>query len=235
MVAAYGNGTCVADYAAAVDDEFGGAATDIEEAAAEVAFVLRKTGLGGSERFEDRVADQNPGAICGGDKILRGGDGRGDEMNVGFEALANHADGVANPVLGINGELMRQNVKHFAVFGKRDVARCIDGTANVVAFDIAGAIAEREAAAAVDSAHVAAGNADHRRFNRNVGYAFGFFDRATNRADRRIEIDDETFAEAFGFRCAEREKLHLLFVNFRDQRARFRAADIQPYDVSIFF
>ncbi len=132
-------------------------------------------------------------------------------------------------------EFMRENVEDFAIFGKRDVAGGIDGAANVVAFDIAGAIAERDAAAAVDAAHVAAGDADHRGFNRNVGDAFGFFDGAADRADRGIEIDDEAFAEAFGFGCAEREKFHLLFVNFRDQRARFRAADVQPDDVSIFF
>ncbi len=45
MVAANGNGASVTDHAAAVDDEFGGAAADIEEAAAEVALVLREAGL----------------------------------------------------------------------------------------------------------------------------------------------------------------------------------------------
>jgi hypothetical protein len=67
MVAADGNGTSVANYAAAIDDEFGGATADIEQAAAEVALVLREAGFRGSERLEDCVADQDSGAICSGD------------------------------------------------------------------------------------------------------------------------------------------------------------------------
>src|SRR5580658_4641995 len=48
MIATYGNGAGVADYAAAVNDEFGGAAADVEEAAAEFAFVLGEASFGGS-------------------------------------------------------------------------------------------------------------------------------------------------------------------------------------------
>jgi hypothetical protein len=156
-------------------------------------------------------------------------------VNVGFEALADHADGVANSVLGINCEFMWQDVKHFTVFGKRDVAGGIDGTADVVAFDISRAVAKRYTAAAVDPADVAACHPDHGGFNRNVGDAFGFFHGSADGANSGIKIDDETFAQAFGFRSAQREKLHLFFIDFRDQRARFRAADVQPYDVPIFF
>ena len=67
--------------------------------------------------------------------ILRGGDGRGDDVNVGFEALADHADGVADAVLRIDEKFMRQHVEHFAIFGKRDVARRVDGAAHIFAFD----------------------------------------------------------------------------------------------------
>ena len=74
MVAADGDGAGVADDAAAVDDQFGGAAADVEQAAAEVALVLREARFGGGERFEHGVADQNAGAIRGGDEILRGAD-----------------------------------------------------------------------------------------------------------------------------------------------------------------
>ena len=156
-------------------------------------------------------------------------------MDVGFEALANHADGVANSVLGIDREFMRKNVEDFAVFGKRDVAGRIDGTANVVSFDISGATAKRYASATVNAANMAAGYSDHGRFHGYVSYAFGFFDRAANRAHGGIKIDDETFAQALRFGCAQREKLYLFFDDLRDQRARFRAADVQPYDVTIFF
>ena len=112
-------------------------------------------------------------------------------MDVGFEALADHADGVANAVLRVDQKFVRENVQDFAVFGKRDVAGGIDGAANVVAFDVARTMAEGDAAAAVDAAHEAAGHADHGGFHRNVGDAFGFFDGAANGTDGRVEIDDQ--------------------------------------------
>src|ERR1700675_1438793 len=96
-------------------------------------------------------------------------------MDVGFEALADHADGVANSVLGIHHEFMRQDVQHFAVFGKRDVAGRIDSAAHVVALDVARAVAKGDAAAAIYATHVAASYANHGSFDRDVGHAFGFF------------------------------------------------------------
>ena len=235
MIAAYGNGAGVADYAAAVNDEFGRAAADVEKAAAEVAFVLREASLGRSERLKNGVADEDSRAICGGDEILRGGDRRGDEMDVGFEALADHADGVADAVLRVNHKFVREDVKDFAVFGKRDVAGGVDGAANVVAFDITRAVAKCDAAAAVNTANVAAGYADDGGLDRDVGDAFGFFDGTTNGADCGIKIDDESLAQTLGFGRAEREKFYLFAIDFSDQRGCFCAADVQPNNVTIFF
>jgi hypothetical protein len=82
---------------------------------------------------------------------------------------------------------------------------------------------------------VAASYANHGSFDRDVGHAFGFFHGSPNRAYGGIEIDDEAFAQTLRFRRAQGEKSNLFAIHFRDQCARFRAADIQPYDVTIFF
>jgi hypothetical protein len=139
-------------------------------------------------------------------------------MDVGFEALADHADGVTDAVLCVNHKFVGQDMEHFAIFGKRDVAGGVDGAPNVVAFDVAGAIAERDATAAVDAADVAAGYADDGGLDGNVGDAFGFFDGTANRTNRGIKIYDETLAQTFGFGRAKREKFHQIAVNFSDQR-----------------
>ncbi len=83
-------------------------------------------------------------------------------MHVGFEALADHADGVANTVVSVHGKFVRQDVEDFAIFGKRNVSRGVDRAANVFTFDIARPIAESNPATAVQSANVTAGNADQR-------------------------------------------------------------------------
>ena len=96
------------------------------------------------------------------------------------------------------------------------------------ALDVPSAVADADAAAAVYTAHVAAGDADHRGFHGNVGDSFGLFHSATNGTDGGIEVDDQAFAQPFRFGGAQREKPHLLFVDLGDQGARFHAADIQP-------
>jgi hypothetical protein len=235
MVATDRHGARVANDSASIHDQFSGAATDVEEAGSKIAFVLGQASFGGRERFDDRVTDQNSSAIRGGDKILRGGHRRGDHVYVGFETLPDHADGIADAVVSVHGKFVWQYVKHFAVFGKRNVASSVNRAANVFAFDIARAIAKRYAAAAVQSAHVAAGDTDQRRFHRDAGNAFGFLDRAANRADRRIEIDNGAFAQAFRFGCAKCEKFYLFIRKLRDQNAGLGAANVQPDEIFISF
>src|SRR5207249_10517917 len=99
-------------------------------------------------------------------------------MDVDFQALADHADGVTYAVLRIHDEFVRKNMKGFAVFGKSDVAGGIDGAAHVFALDVTRTVAQGDAAAAIDPPHVAAGDATSSFFHRPVGIAFGFFSRA---------------------------------------------------------
>src|SRR6266478_1551108 len=107
-------------------------------------------------------------------------------MDVGFQALADHAGGVANAVLGVDHELVRENVEDFAVFGEGDIARGIDGAAHVVTLDVTGTMPQCDAAATVYAAHVVAGDADHRGFHGHAGHALGLFHGAANRAHRGI-------------------------------------------------
>jgi len=155
-------------------------------------------------------------------------------MDVHLEALANHAERIANTVLRVDHEFVRKDMQNFAVFGKRDVARGVHRTADVVALDIAAAMAQRDAAAAIHTTHMASGDADHGGFHGHVGNAFGFLNGAANGANGRVQIDDEAFAQTFGFGRAEREKFHLLLIDFRNQGTCFRAAYVQPNDVPVF-
>jgi hypothetical protein len=130
-------------------------------------------------------------------------------------------------------KLLRENVKHFAIFGERDAAGGFDGAANVVALNIARPRGNGDSSTAVDAAHVAAGNANTGRLDRNANDAFGFFDGAADRADREIEIDDLAFAPAFGFGGAERGEFHgAVFVLLADERTGLGAADIERYNVA---
>ncbi len=132
-------------------------------------------------------------------------------MHVGFQTLANHADGIANTILGIDDKFVRQtrgglrDRPGVRQFGRHRWSRFKSSRSMS-----RGRGAERNAATAVDAAHMAAGNANDGGFDGHIGDAFGFFNGAANGADRGIEIDDETFAQAFGFGRAQRKKLDLI-------------------------
>src|SRR5437667_30565 len=233
VIASDRNGATVTHHASAEDKQFGGAAADVQEATAEVALVLREAGFRGSERFENCIGDEDSSLVRVGDEILGGGDGGSDEMNVHFQPLANHADGVANAVLRIHHEFVRKDMKDFAVFGQGDVASGVDGAAHVFALDVSRTLTQSDAAAAVYPAHVAAGDADERLFHWHVCNTFGFFDRAPYGTHRGIEIDDEALAQPFGLRSAEGQELHKFAIDFSDQNASFCTADVQPNQVFV--
>ena len=156
-------------------------------------------------------------------------------MNVGFKTLSNHADGVANAFVRIYGKFVGKDVKHFAIAGQRDITSGIDSAANIIAFDVARAIAESDATAAIDSAYVGTGDANDGGFDGNAGDAFGFFNGAANGADCGIEIDDGTFAQAFGFSCTERQEFDLILGEFSDQHTGLGATDVQTDEIFILF
>src|SRR5580704_87758 len=232
MIAAYWNCGRVTNYSASESDHFGGAAADIQQAGAEFALVLREARFGGGERLEDGIVHADASAVNCCDDILSGGAGSGDDVDVCLEALADHADRVADVILGVERKLLREDVQDFAVFRQLHAAGGFDGAAHVVTLHVARARAYGDAAAAVNATHMRAGDANQRGFNRDAGERFGLFDGAANGADREIEVYDLAFAPAFGFGGAECGEFHAaVFVQFANQGAGFGTADVQRYDV----
>src|SRR4030095_3148777 len=136
---------------------------------------------------------------------------------------------------GIHGKFVGQNVKHFTVFWKRDVARGIDGAADIFTLDVAGTSAQGDAASAIQPAHMTASDTDQSGLHRNAGNAFRFFHRAANGADRRVEINDGAFSQAFRFSRAASEEFHLLLGKLRDKNTGFSATDVQTDKIFILF
>ena len=91
--------------------------------------------------------------------------------------------------------------------GSDDAARRFNRAPHVVALNIARPRAHCNPAAAIESAHVNAGDADQRRFHRHVYDRFRFFNRAPDRTDRQLQVHDLALAPALRFRGAERGKL----------------------------
>jgi hypothetical protein len=124
-------------------------------------------------------------------------------MNVGFQAMTDHADGVADAILRIYTELVRQNVQNFSVIGKRNVASRINRAAYIFPLDITGTRTQCNAAPTVHSTHMIAGYADYRGLDGNIGDAFRFLHGTSNGADRGIKIYDQALAQTFRLSRAE--------------------------------
>ncbi len=150
----------VGDGALEEDDEFGGAGADVDEADAELALVGGEDGLGGGDGLEDGLGDFEAGAVGAGDDALRDAAGAGGEMQVHLELVADHADGVVDAGLLVEDELLRQEMEDLAVGRESDGAGAVDAGANLFAGDLAHAVAEADAATAVDAADVGSADAD---------------------------------------------------------------------------
>src|SRR5580704_2359192 len=196
MIATDRNCGGVPHHAAGKRNHFGGSAADIEQAGTEFALVLREARFGGGERFEHGIVDTHARAVYSRHDILCGSARGGHDVHVCFQALAHHADGVADVILAIEKEFLGKHVQNFAVFRQLHAAGCFDGSANVVALHVARTRANGDAAAAVDAAHVSASHADQGGFDWDADDCFGLFDRAANRANRQIQIYDLAFTPA---------------------------------------
>src|SRR5258708_15459853 len=116
-------------------------------------------------------------------------------MNVRCQARADHADRVANSLLGVDEKFVGQDVQDFAVGRQGDAASRVNGSAHVFALDVARAMADADSATAVYAAYVIARHADHSSFHWNVGDAFGFFHGAPNGVGLAIVLNPQTLSK----------------------------------------
>ena len=142
MVAADGNDCGVCDCTFLKDDKAGGTGAQIGEADAEFAFVGAQDGIGAGQRFEDRVVHVDSGAVHGGDHVLRRARRGGHHVDADFQPRRHHAQRIMHAALVVENELLRQQVKDFAVGGQGNGAGLVYGQANFLAPDFARARTE---------------------------------------------------------------------------------------------
>src|SRR5205823_1036237 len=98
------------------------------------------------------------------------------------------------------------------------------------------AILHRHHAGGVEAADVAAGDADIGRGYLAVGHQLGFLERALDRADRRVDVDDDAFLQPLRFVRAHAEDLErAVGPELGDEARHLRRADIQRDDEILFF
>jgi len=140
------------------------------------------------------------------------------------------------PSFASHPEFVRQDVQNLAVFGKRNVAAGIHGAAHVIALNVARPVAKSDSGAAVDAAHVAAGNTPISASSTGT-----FATLSASSTARRIEL---TAASRLTIRplrspldsslAARRQKLQEFAFDFGNENGSLCAADVQPHQIFVF-
>ena len=150
MRAADGNRAGVGHGAFEENHQVAGVRADVQQAHAQFALVGGEGGFGGGDGFEHSLGDFEAGAVGAGDGALKGAAGAGGDVQVDFEAGADHAHGVEDAGLIVDDELARQQVQDFAIGRTLHGAGALDGGLHVFAGDFAHAAAQVEAAVGVE-------------------------------------------------------------------------------------
>jgi hypothetical protein len=115
------------------DRDVGRAAADVHEADAELLLVVGQHRERGSELLEHDVLDREPAALHALDDVLRRAVGARDDVHARLEAHARHADRLADALLPVDDEFLRQHVEDLLVRRDRDRLRGVHDARDVAA------------------------------------------------------------------------------------------------------
>ena len=219
----------MADGALGPHGDVGGAAADVDQADTEILFVFGQHGIAGRQRLQDEVIDLQPATAHALDDVLGRGDSTGDDVRLYFQTHAAHADRLADAVLTIDDELLRQDVQDFLIGRDRHRLGGFDHP-----FDIAGGdflVLDRHHAVRVEALDVAAGDAGVHILDLAVGHQLDFLDHPADGVHRLLDINDDALLQAARVLRAHADDIEMaLIVDLGDQRDDFRRPDVQPDD-----
>src|SRR5512137_686264 len=234
VVAADGDGRGVPEAAALVDGHLGRAGADVDLADAELALVLGQDGLGRGDLVEDDLLDAEVGPLDAALEVLQRGQGGGDDVDVHLELDAAHADGVLDPVLVVDDELLGDDVDDVPVGRDGDGLGLVDDAADVLAGDLAVLARDGHDAAAVEALDVGPGDAEEGRADLDPGHELGLLPGLPDGRGRLVEVDDDALAQAVRVGRADTDDLDLaLLGDLGDDGHDLARADVEPDDVAV--
>src|SRR5688572_14135984 len=226
------NGGEVAYFAIAEDRQLGGCGAEIDERHADVLFVFGERGARGGERLVNGALDAVAGAAHRFAQVLRRRDRAGDDVDLGLEPRAGHAERLADAALMIDDVLLRQDVQHFAVgghdHGTRDFLHALD--VGRVDLTMDGDDAVRRACV-----NVLAGDTGEDALDGDAGHQLCFLERGPHRFGRALDIGNDLATHTDRARLPDAEHFDAagtprLGHDLRDHGAGFRRPDIQASD-----
>jgi hypothetical protein len=185
--------------------------------------------MAGGELLEHDVLDRQPAALYALDDVLRRALRAGHYVHLRLEAHAGHADRLADALLVIDQELLRDDVQDLLVGRDGNGARGVDDALDVAGRDLA--LANRDDAVRVQAAHVAAGDARVDVADLAAGHQLGFLDRALDRQHGGLDVDHHALLQAARGMAADADDLDpALRHQLADDRDDLGGADVEAHD-----
>src|SRR6266704_2575375 len=224
----------MADRAFAEHRDVARSAADVDQAHAELFFVLGERGERGRKRLQDQIVYLQAAAAHALDDILRGRHGAGDDVHLDLEPYAAHAERLAHAVLAVDDEFLGEDVQHLLVGRDRHRARRFDGALDVDRRHLL--VLDRDHPRRVEALDVAAGDPGENALDLAVGHQLGFLERALDGVHRRLDVYDDALLQALGLVAAHADDVQApVGKQFRDHRHHLGGADVQSDDEVVVF
>ncbi len=219
----------MANRAVAEHRDVGGTAADVHQAHAEFLFIIGQHRVARRQLLEHHVLDHQAAALYTLDDVLGRAVGAGDDVHLGLEPHARHADRIADPLLAVDDEFLRQHVQDALVGGDRHRLGGIDHVLDVTVRDLA--VADRDHAMGVEATYVAAGDAGVDGVDLAVRHQLGFLDRALDRLHGRFDIHHHALLQPARGLTSQTDHLDgAVRSDLAHERDHLGGADIEPDD-----
>jgi hypothetical protein len=228
VVAAERDDAGVLDGAAGEDGHVGGAAADVDERDAQLLLLLGQHRLRRSERLEHDVGDREPGLGAALDDVLRARGGGGDDVDLGLQPHAAHAQRLLDAVLLVDHVLLRQHVEDLAVLGDVHRPGRVEHAVDVRLPDLL--VLHRHHALGVEAADVAAGDAGVDRADLAARHQLRLLDGAADRGDGGVDVDHHALAQAARGLGADADDVDAVGRQLADDAADLGGADVEADD-----
>ena len=208
------------------DGDVGGPAANVDERDAQLLLLFGEHCLGARERLEHDVGHLKPGLRAALHDVLRAGDRRRDDVDLGLEAHATHPERLLDPVLLVDDVVLRQHVQDLAVL--RDVDRTcgVEHPRDVALPHFL--VLHRHHALRIEAADVSAGDARVHRLDLAARHQLRFLDGAPDRGDGRLDVDHHAFAQPARRMRPDPDDVDAFGGDFAHDAADLRGADVQP-------
>ena len=183
----------MADLAVVEDRHVGRSAAQLHDHAAQLAFV----GSQHRQRCRERLQDELPHVIAGplhaAPQVLHGAREDGDQVDLGLEAGAGHADRLVDARLLVDEVVLRDRVQQLVVPAERHVARHVVDAGDVAGPDLVAGDAHHPVRAA--ARHVLPGDAAIDRAHLDAGHPLGVLHRLGDGAGGFLDVPHHAAAD----------------------------------------